>query len=129
MSDLPQNKISAGRTLSVSPQFTSKYLADLSERVQYDPDWAYADDLSSEMAMSFPDIVQELIARRHADLAIINLDRSGEELRLATNLLKSPGRIPAGTLKQACETVLRHSKDAHLRGAAEDVLLQMRVLV
>lgn len=85
------------------------------------------------LAMALPEMARELLrwrqtaANRPFALALaLRSEAIENNLAEARRTIRAPDPIPAGHLRAACETLLRHSTDAAERAAASDVLAQLK---
>jgi hypothetical protein len=93
----------------------------------------YSDERRALLAMILPDIADELLTWRRAanqrPFALSMALRSetiAHRLDNARRTIRAPEPIFPGDLREACETLIRHSSDPFERDAARDVLAQIK---
>ncbi|MFW2541509.1 hypothetical protein ACN2XU_02625 [Primorskyibacter sp. 2E107] len=111
----PELSGTAPAPFSVSDEF----LQDLSDTTEID------EHIAAQLAMVLPDICDELLNRRRGDRLALSWQATQDRIAAARATLRASDPIPTRDMRDACETLLRHSTHADERAAAADVLSQM----
>jgi len=115
------------------PLVSDALLAELAEPDYDQQRGEYSAETRALLASALPEICAELLECRRAvrdrpfalSLALRS-EAITARLNNARVTIRAPGPILPGILRDACETLIRHSSDAFERQAATDVLAQIR---
>lgn len=121
------------RDTEVQPLVSDGLLAELANPDAQAQRGEYDAVTRALLSAALPEMASELLrwreaARYYPDALSLALRSEAIACRIDTarRTIRAPDPVPAAAMRDACETLIRHSRHADERAAARDVLAQMR---